>query len=279
MWMCEILNVPRSSFYAWRERCGQVTATALRREQLAELVKEIFVEFRQTYGCRRIARELNDRGYAASVGLVADLMRQQGLVAVQPRRYRVTTITSDGDLYPDDHLTRDFTAPRPGTRLVGDITYLQTGEGWAYLAVVLDLSTRMVVGWQIAEHMRSSLVIDALAMARDHGHLEKDAVFHSDRGSQYCADAFVDWCDRNQVVRSMGRTGVCWDNAAAESFFATLKNELYHRYRYPTRAHARFAVAEYIEVFYNRKRKHSTIDYRTPAQALADHQLPTATAA
>lgn len=182
--MCELLGVPRSSFYDWRKRAHQVTATAQRRAMLAVLVKKVFNEFRQTYGCRRIARELNDRGHACSVGLVADLMREQGLVAVQPRRYRVTTIHGDADLYPPDLIGRDFTAPTPGTRLVGDITYLRTGQGWAYLAVVIDLATRMVVGWQIADHMRTSLVIDALAMARDHGHLAPEAIFHSDRGTQ-----------------------------------------------------------------------------------------------
>lgn len=278
-WMCQVLKVPRSSFYDWRTRSQTVTATAQRRAALGYLVKAVFDEFRQTYGCRRIARELNDRGHACSVGLVADLMREQGLIAVQPRRYRVTTIHGEGDVYPPDLIGRDFTAQAPGTRLVGDITYLRTGEGWAYLAVVIDLATRMVVGWQIAEHMRTSLVIDALEMARDHGHLTDQAVFHSDRGTQYHADAFATWCATNRVSRSMGRTGVCWDNAAAESFFATLKNEMYHRHRFSTRARARFAVAEYIEVFYNRKRKHSTLGYRTPAQALAEYQPDVATAA
>lgn len=278
-WMCQVLGVPRSSFYDWRIRSQQVTATVQRRAALGVLVKAVFDEFRQTYGCRRIARELNDRGYACSVGLVADLMRQQGLIAIQPRTYRVTTICDDADVYPPDLLGRHFTAQVPGTRLVGDITYLRTGEGWAYLAVVVDLATRMVVGWQIAEHMRTSLVVDALAMARDHGHLAPNAIFHSDRGTQYHAEAFVTWCADNQVTRSMGRTGVCWDNAAAESFFATLKNEMYHRYRFDTRARARFVVAEYVEMFYNRKRKHSTLGYRTPAQALADYHTDVATAA
>jgi putative transposase len=129
----------------------------------------------------------------------------------------------------------------------------------------------MVVGWQIADHMRTSLIVDALKMARLHGHLTPAAVFHSDRGSQYASAAYAQYCVSIGVRRSMGRTGVCWDHAAAESFFATLKNEMYYRRRFATRARARFAVAEYIEVFYNRKRMHSTIGYRTPAQALADH--------
>jgi transposase InsO family protein len=268
-WMCSMLHVPRSSFYDWRGR--SLSATGQRRADLAVLVTAVFTEFRATYGCRRIARELNARGHACSVGLVADLMREMGLKAVQPRAYRVTTVHGEDDWYPSDLLDRDFTADVPGTRLVGDITYLRTKEGWLYLATVIDLATRMVVGWQIADHMRTPLVIDALEMARLHGHVRPGALFHSDRGTQYASEAFAGYCARIGVRRSMGRTGVCWDNAAAESFFATLKNEMYYRYSFATRARARFAVAEYIELFYNRKRMHSTIGYRTPARALADY--------
>lgn len=275
-WMCQILKVPRSSFYDWRNRA--VSATAARRAELAVLVTDMFGEFRQTYGCRRLARELNARGHACSVGLVADLMREQGLKAVQPRAYRVTTVHGEDDAYPPDLLDRDFTADAPGTKLVGDITYLRTGQGWLYLATVIDLATRMVVGWQIADHMRTSLIVDALEMTRLHGHLTEGAVLHSDRGAQYASAAYAQYCASIGVRRSMGRTGVCWDNAVAESFFATLKNEMYYRHSFATKARARFAVAEYIEVFYNRKRMHSTIGYRTPAQALADHNNAAAAA-
>ena len=271
-WMCSILGVPRSSFYDWRRQAATMTATAVRRAELAGLVKELFDDFRQTYGCRRIARELNKRGVACSVGLVADLMREMSLKAVQPRAYRVTTVHGVDDEYPTDLLERDFTAEEPGTKLVGDITYLRTGQGWLYLATVIDLATRMVVGWQIADHMRTTLVIDALEMARLHGHVQPDAIFHSDRGTQYASADYAKYCTKIGVRRSMGRTGVCWDNAAAETFFATLKNEMYYRHFFPTRARARFAVAEFIEVFYNRKRMHSSIGYRTPAQALNDYQ-------
>jgi transposase InsO family protein len=222
----------------------------------------------------------NELDTPCSVGLVADIMREQGLCAVQPRAYKVTTVAGDDpDRMPADLIGRDFTAETPGRRLVGDITYLRTGEGWLYLATVIDLCTRMVVGWQMADHMRTSLVTDALDMARLHGHLGHRAVFHADRGTQYTSNEFARYCTTNHITRSVGRTGSCFDNAAAESFFATLKNEMYHRYRFPTRKRARFAVAEYIEVFYNRKRHHSTLGYRIPADVLKAHQTTAATAA
>lgn len=180
-WMCRLLNVPRSSFYAWRARVE--TPTAARRRELAVHVRRVFDESRQTSGCRRVTRELNRDGHECSVGLIADLMRCLGLVAVQPRAYERTTVPGEFPVVIPDLIARDFTAPAPGERLVGDITYLKTGEGWLYLATVIDLATRMVVGWQLATHMRTSLIVDALKMAIDGGHLEADAIFHSDRGT------------------------------------------------------------------------------------------------
>jgi putative transposase len=203
-------------------------------------------------------------------------MRELGLQACQLRAYKRTTVPGEQPVSTPDLIGREFTAARSGTRLVGDITYLRTDEGWLYLATVIDLATRMVVGWQTAEHLRTSLVIDALTMAREHGHVRRDAVFHSDRGCQYTSAEFTRFCRGIEVRTSLGRTGVCWDNAVAESFFATLKNEMYYRQRFSTRARARFTVAEYIEVFYNRQRLHSSLGYRTPAEVLTDHQLQTA---
>jgi putative transposase len=270
VWMCRMLGVPRSSFYAWRHRAE--TITGARRRELGEHIQRIFDRSRQTYGCRRVAAALNREGHPASVGLVADLMRQRGLRACQPRAYKRTTTPGEQPLSSPDRLERDFEATRPGQRLVGDITYLKTGEGWLYLATVIDLATRMVVGWQLADHLRTSLVTDALAMAVTGGHASAGTIFHSDRGCQYTSADFHRFCAANGVLPSVGRTGACWDNAAAESFFATLKNEMYYRQRFGTRARARFAVAEYIEIFYNRQRLHSYLGYRTPAEALADHQ-------
>jgi len=269
--MCEQLGVARSSYYAWRDRTE--TPTQARRRELAEQVNRVFDDSRATSGCRRVAAQLNREGIECSVGLVADLMRELGLKAVQPRGYKRTTIPGEQPVDSPDLIGRNFTAGGvPGERLVGDITYLRTGEGWLYLATVIDLATRMVVGWQLADHMRTSLVIDALRMGIDARLVAPGAIFHSDRGCQYTSREFAQFCTDNRVRTSVGRTGVCWDNAAAQSFFAALKNEMYYRHTWPTRTRARSAVAEYIEVFYNRTRLHSTLGYRTPSEALTEHQ-------
>ena len=276
-WMCRLLGVPRSSFYAWRARVE--TPTAARRRELSTLIKTAFAESRQVHGCRRITRDLNRAGHECSVGFVADVMRELGLRAVQPRAYKRTTVAGEAPVPAPDLIGRDFaTGGTPATRLVGDITYLKTGEGWLYLATVIDLATRMVVGWQTAAHMRTSLVTDALQMGIDARLVEPGAIFHADRGTQYTSGEFAAFCAKRGLRRSLGRTGVCWDNAVAEAFFAALKNDLYYRYHWPTRARARFGVAEYIEVFYNRRRLHSALGYRTPHEALTDHRQ-TATAA
>jgi putative transposase len=272
--MCALLGVSRATFYAWRHRVE--TATSARRRDLHTHVRRVFDASRGTYGCRRVTAALNRQGIACSVGLVADVMRELRLRACQPRAYKRTTVPGEQPLSMPDLIDRDFTAATPGTRFVGDITYLRTAEGWLYLATVIDLATRMVVGWQTAPHMRTSLIIDALTMAKKHGRVRRNAIFHSDKGCQYTSAEFGKFCASINVRTSVGRTGVCWDNAAAESFFATLKNEMYYRQSFATRARARFAVAEYIEVFYNRQRLHSTLGYRTPAEALTHYQLRTA---
>ncbi|TKK72518.1 IS3 family transposase [Kribbella jiaozuonensis] len=276
VFMCDLLALPRSSYYAWRHRAE--TVAGARRRVLGSQIRQVFDRSRQTYGCRRVAAQLNRDGYACSVGLVAALMRGLGLRAVQPRGYRRTTLPGDHPVNSPDLLERAF-APdscAPGERLVGDITYLRTGQGWLYLATVIDLATRMVVGWQLADHTRTSLVVDALQMALDAHRVAPGAIFHSDRGTQYTSSQYVQYCRTHAVRTSLGRTGVCWDNAPAETFFAALKNDLYHRHTWPTQAAARTAVAEYIEVFYNRQRLHSTLGYRTPHEALTNHQTPTA---
>jgi putative transposase len=263
-----MLRVPRSSFYAWRGKAE--TAMAARRRELAVQVRRVFEAGRGAYGCRRVAAQLNRDGHPCSVGLVADLMRELGLRACQPRAYKRTTVPGEQPVTSPDLIGRDFTAAAPGQRLVGDITYLRASEGWLYLATVIDLATRMVTGWQLAGHMRTSLVTDARAMAITHGRVAPGAIFHSDKGAQYTSAEFARFCRVHSVRTSTGRTGVCWDNAAAESFFGALKNEMYYQQSFPDRARARFAVADYIEVFYNRQRLHSALGYCTPADALTE---------
>ncbi len=259
--MCRWLAVSASGFYDWTRRPSPTSSR--RRATLETRVRALFAASRQTYGARRIAAALRASGTPASVRLVRRVMRQAGLRACQPRAYRRTTIPGQAPA-PTDRVRRDFTATRPGTKLVGDITYIRTNEGWLYLATVIDCYSRKVVGWSMADHMRTELIIDAFTMAATRTRIQEGATFHSDRGSQYLSDAYQRVLRHHQVHPSAGATGVCWDNSLAESFFGTLKNELVHRENYPTRRTARTAITEYIEVFYNRQRLHSTLGYQTP---------------
>lgn len=263
--MCVWAEVSRSGFYEWRGR--PASATFERRRLLAVAIKKIFAKSRQTYGYRRVRHDLVAAGLEAGPELVRRIMAEEGLVACQPRPWRVTTNPDGSSGTPPDRLEGDFSAAAPGVRFVGDITYVATWAGWLYLATVIDLFSREVVGWSMADHMRTELVSDAITMANRNGRVEPDAVFHSDRGSQYTSAEFAGHLASHGMVGSMGRTGVCWDNAAAESFFATLKKELVYRTAFPTRKHARDAISEYIEIFYNCQRIHSSIGYTTPVEA------------
>ncbi|SBW26219.1 integrase catalytic subunit [Candidatus Protofrankia californiensis] len=259
--MCQWLVVSASGFYDWYRR--PASPRARRHATLETQVRALFAASRQTYGARRIAAALTASGQPTSVRLTRRIMRRAGLKACQPRAYRRTTIPGQAPA-PADHVRRDFTATQPGAKLVGDITYVRTGEGWLYLATVIDLYSRKVIGWSMANHMRTELIIDAFTMTTSRTTLTPDAIFHSDRRTQYTSDAYQRILKRHGVRPSVGATGVCWDNSAAESFFGTLKNELVYRETYPTRHAARTAISEYIEVFYNRQRLHSTLGYHTP---------------
>ena len=236
------------------------------------LVEGIFEHSRGTYGARRIAVVLARSGYRVSVPLVGRLMAAAGLVACQPRPYKRTTQAGEDPAPVADLVRRDFTASTPGTKLVGDITYLRTWTGWCYLATVIDCCTRRAVGWSMATHMRAELISAAVDMAAMNVTFAEGAIFHSDRGAQYTSGEFARTLARHNMRGSMGRTGICWDNALAESFFAALKNELVYLTSFPTPEHARRAVVEYIEVFYNRQRIHSTLGYRTPLEVEQFHQ-------
>jgi len=261
--MCEWLNVSRSGYYNWKNR--QPSAMTRRRELLEIEVRSVFEYSDGTYGYRRVHAELARRGTAVDPDTVRRIMRDLDLVPCQPRPWRpVTTIAGDVGNLPD-LVHRDFTADAPATKLVGDITYIRTWEGWLYLATVLDCFSKKVVGYAMADHMRTELISDALRMAAHNVPFRPGVtIFHSDRGSQYLSAEFAIVAEELGIKRSVGRTGVCYDNAWAESFNGTLKNERVNRTEYPTREHARIDVISYIELRYNQIRLHSAIDYRTP---------------
>jgi putative transposase len=269
--MCVWLGVSTSGYYEWRDR--PASATALHRKHLAALIQAIFDESDGTYGYRRVHAALARQGDNRGPELVRDLMRELGLVSCQPRPWRPTTTRAgEGAESVPDLVKRDFSAVAPGTKMVGDITYLPTWEGFAYLATVIDCCTKECIGYAIADHMRAELVVDALRMAARNFCLEPKAIFHTDRGSQYLSQAFAEVVDQLDVRHSVGRVGSCFDNAQAESFNATLKVERVNRTMYPTREHARRDVARYIEFRYNTKRLHSALGYRTPREAHTDYQ-------
>lgn len=262
--MCAWLGVSNSGFHEWRTRAASFTAQ--RQDMLKKLITEIFNISEQTYGYRRVWAELDDWHIVCCPETVRALMRELGLVACQPKPYRpTTTLAGDTNGIPD-LVARDFTADAPGTKLVGDITYIPTRQGWVYLATVIDCYSKAVIGYAIADHMRAELVCAALQMAARNHRLEPDCIFHSDRGVQYTSAAFAETCTRLNVRRSMGRTGVCWDNAMAESFNAALKVERVHRVVYINHQAAYRDIAQYIEIRYNRQRRHSGIGYRIPLQ-------------
>jgi putative transposase len=262
--MCFWAGVSRAGFYEWRHR--PASATAERRAVLAQQIRDVFDDSDGTYGYRRVWHELRRRGIDCGPELVRAIMRAEDLVACQPRPWRITTIPDPAAPSTPDLVRRDFTAQAPGVKLVGDITYIPTWQGFVYLATVIDCHTKQVAGYALAEHMRASLVCDALSMAAQRIQLTPGAVFHSDRGCQYTSTEFRTLLRRHDMRASVGRTGVCWDNAMAESFNAALKNERVHRTVYPTRRHAINDVTRYIEHRYNTRRIHSGLGYRTPQE-------------
>jgi transposase InsO family protein len=262
--MCAWLDVSTSGYYEWKDRAP--SPAARRRERLAAMITAIFQANHGTYGYRRIHAVLARSGEQVSDELVRDLMRELGLVACQPRPWRPTTTDPDQAHRIPDLVGRDFTAQRPGTKLVGDITYIPTGEGWLYLATVIDCYSKMVVGWSMADHYKTSLICSALDSAGGTIDLRSGCIFHSDRGSNYTSYDFAKKIKNMNMRQSVGRTGICWDNAMAESFFAALKNEWIHRTTFATRGDARQAIVHYIEGFYNRQRLHSGLGYKTPLE-------------
>lgn len=268
--MCSWLGVSDSGYYEWRRR--PQSATAARRERLKTLITVIFDDSDETYGHRRLHAELLRQGERCSVELVRALMRELGLVPCQPRPWRHSLTEADpaAGVIPD-LVARDFTAQAPGEKMVGDITYIPTWEGWIFLATVIDCYTKAVIGWAMADNYRTPLISAAIRMAARNHDLTPGAIFHSDRGSNYTSAEFAATLRDLNIRQSVGRTGICYDNAMAESFFAALKNERVHRTQYPTRRHAVNDVARYIELRYNSKRLHSALAYKTPNEVYNEY--------
>ncbi len=269
--MCRMLGVSRQGFYQWRDR--PPSQRQIDDAALTERIRKIHVGHGGRVGVRRVRDELRRAGVVCSHKRVHRLMRTAGLRGVHPRPYKRTTLPDRFDPRLADLLARDFTPPAPNLTWVGDITYIKTWAGWAFCATVIDCYSRKVVGFAVADHMRTDLIIDALRMALIHRDPPAGVIFHSDRGAQYTSAEFRDFCRDNGVRPSVGRTGICYDNAVAESFFATLKKELIHTRPWPTIDKLRAAVFEYIESYYNRRRRHSAIDYDTPTEYENKHAL------
>lgn len=262
--LCQVLEVGTSGFYAWLQRAESPRHQENRRLLVA--IKAIHQRSRQTYGSPRIHADLQATGQACGKHRVAQLMRTHGIVSRHKRKFKATTNSRHTHPVAANLLKRHFTVPKPNCWWVSDITYIPTREGWLYLAVTLDLYHRKVMGWAMDRWMTQQLVIDAFTMAIKNGNPGAGLSHHSDQGVQYACHAFQALLKASGIQCSMSRKGNCWDNAVAESFFHTLKVELMHGRHYHTRQEARAEIFEYIEVFYNRQRRHSTLGHRTPAE-------------
>jgi putative transposase len=261
--MCDVLEVARSGYYAWRKR--PASKQSKRRAELIEQISPIFIASGGTYGSPRVQRELAAGGQTVNRKTVAKLMRQAGIFAASPRSFVPSTTDSGHDLpVAHNRLDRDFTASAPNQKWCADITYVWTNQGWMYLACVMDLFSRMIVGWAMSDSLAGALVNRALSMATLRRNPPPGLLHHSDRGCQYAAAIYQTLLSRHQMIPSMSRVGCCYDNAAMESFFATLKRELIHRHIFDTRQQAQTAIFQYIEAFYNRQRRHSSLGYLSP---------------
>lgn len=263
--MASVLRVSRSGFYRWLQRDSSPSRQQEERGRLDEAVKTVFNASKTRYGSPRVREELVAQGLCYDPKTVAASMRRQGLRAKARRKFQATTNSNHNLPVAPNLLNQDFSAKRPDRKWVGDITYLWTDEGWLYLATVIDLFSRRVIGWALSERMTTDLACEALQMALWKRRMPCGVIMHTDRGSQYCSKAYQALIDRHGLMCSMSAKGNCYDNACAESFFHTLKVELIHGERFRTREQMREAIFEYIEIDYNRNRLHSAIGYLSPA--------------
>ena len=261
--MCKVLKVNRSAYYHWLSNECIVNKVD---ERLNQLIKDIFYQYREVYGTRRIKKVLVQAyGVIVSTRKIAKSMKEIGLVVKMNRKFKVTTTDSNHNYkISPNRLQRDFRTNVADEVYVGDITYIRTQQGWLYLAVVIDLYSRKVVGWSMADNMETPLVNHALQMALHTRKPPPRLIWHTDRGSQYASDSHRELLEEYDILQSMSRKGDCWDNAVSESFFHSLKTELVHHERFKTRAEANQSIFEYIEVFYNRQRLHSYNNYLSP---------------
>ena len=262
--MCRLLGVTRQGYYAYAN--SPPSARLVEDAALCEQVRQVFDESGQRYGSPRVLRDLQRRGVSVGKRRIERIMRSLGLTPPTPRRHKVTTTRDGAHPVAVNELARDFAASRPNERWVTDITYVWTNEGWAYLAVLLDLFSRSVVGWALDSTLSTRLPLAALHAAIRRRRPGKSLLHHSDRGCQYTSHEYRAELARLGITVSMSRKGNCWDNAVAESFFGTIKNELIHRRSWNSRIELRNAVFEYIEAFYNRRRLHSALAYKSPAE-------------
>jgi putative transposase len=260
--MCQFLEVSRSGYYEWLSRPPSPPADA--DQEVRDKIQRYFAQGRGTYGTRRLKHLLAQDGLRVSRRRIGRVLAQAGLRCKTQRKFKAPRSSEQAQTIVPNQLNREFTVQVPDTIYVGDITYLPTGEGWLYLAVVLDLCSRAVVGWSMADHMRAELVNQALAMALYQRQPAAGLIMHTDRGSQYGAESYRQLLHQHEICPSMSRKGNCWDNAVAESFLHTLKTELVYTEDFDTHEQAQTVVFEYIEVFYNRQRCHSANGYLAP---------------
>lgn len=272
--LCRVLGVSRSWFHSWQRTAPERAARASRHDALVDEIRSIFEESKQRYGAPRIHAELRARDHRVSRKLVAKLMKENDIrPPMRKRRMPMTTDSRHGYGIAPNLLGRNFETTAPDTIWLADISYIPTDEGWLYLAAVKDLGTMEIVGWSMSDRLKSTLCEDALKMAIRSRRPPRGLIHHSDRGVQYACGEYQKLLNLHGIIPSMSRKGNCLDNAPMESFFGALKTEMVYRTRFRTRREARAALFEYIEIFYNRQRRHSSIGYRTPAQARMDMEI------
>ena len=262
--MCKILEVSRSGYYSWLTR--KPSERAITSTQLLDQIRKIHKQSRQTYGAPRIAAELNSSNFQASRPRVARIMKHYGIRSKTVKKFRVTTNSKHNYQVVENKLNRQFKVDEPGKVWVSDITYIATGQGWLYLTIILDLGDRKVIGWSLSNSLKTKgTTVPAWRMAVINRPITRPLIFHSDRGVQYCSNQFSSILKSyRKVSRSMSRKGNCWDNAVAESFFKTIKTELIYNLKFQTIRQAKMAVFEYIEIWYNKQRRHSALGYLSP---------------